>query len=63
MFKKIEDNIICLQETYIKEKDIKCLIYTNLGKKIISAGTKKKRNGFVLNGVISSEVDWGSREK
>lgn len=45
--KKFSANVICLQETHIKEKDIRLLKNRKLGNEYISANEKKK-NGVVF---------------
>lgn len=45
--KKQNADVICLQETHIKEKDIRLLENRRLGKEFISANSKKK-NGVVM---------------
>lgn len=46
--KKVNQNIICWQETHIKQADKKYLVNKTLGLEYISANRKKKINGVAL---------------
>lgn len=41
--KKLKHDIICLQETHIRKKDVKCFIYRTSGEEFILASLKKAK--------------------